>query len=197
MAQPSDDDRTVAAQAPRGGAESALGANALPVGTRLHEFEIVDLIGEGGFGIVYLARDCVRERKVALKEYLPASLASRGPGATVAPTSTRSVETFEIGLRSFINEARLLAQFDHPALVKVYRFWEANGTAHMAMPYYEGRTLKEILRENPEQASEAWLKQLLAPILDALELLHRHRCFHRDIAPDNIQVLASESPVLL
>src|SRR5258705_523201 len=80
MSQPSDDDRTVAAPAIRGGAESALGANALSAGARLHEFEIVDLIGEGGFGIVYLARDCVLERKVALKEYLPASLASRAPG---------------------------------------------------------------------------------------------------------------------
>jgi len=69
----------------------------------------------------------------------------RGPGATVAPTSSRSKETFEIGLRSFINEARMLAQFDHPALVKVYRFWEANGTAYMVMPYYEGTTLKEEL----------------------------------------------------
>src|SRR3954454_3892734 len=100
ISQQWDADRTVAAPAIRGGADCALGANALAAGTRLHEFEIVDLVGEGGFGIVYLARDCVLERKVALKEYLPAALASRGPGATVAPTSTRSVETFEIGLRS-------------------------------------------------------------------------------------------------
>src|SRR5512138_2962639 len=197
MSQPSDDDRTVAAEANRGGAQSALGANALSTGTRLHEFEIVDLIGEGGFGIVYLARDCVLERKVALKEYLPASLASRGPGATVAPTSTRSVETFEIGLRSFMNEARMLAQFDHPALVKVYRFWEANGTAYMVMPYYQGITLKEALRGVETPPDEAGLKRLLAQLLDALEVLHRAQALHRDIAPDNILMLPDGNPVLL
>jgi outer membrane biosynthesis protein TonB len=197
MSQPPDDDRTVAAPAIRGGAESALGANALSAGTRLHEFEIVDLIGEGGFGIVYLARDCVLERKVALKEYLPAALASRGPGATVAPTSTRSVETFQIGLRSFMNEARMLAQFDHPALVKVYRFWEANGTAYMVMPYYQGITLKEALRSAGAPPDEARLKQLLAQLLDALEVLHRAQALHRDIAPDNILILPDGNPVLL
>src|SRR4029079_2400712 len=79
----------------------------------------------------------------------------------------------------------------------VFRFWEANGTAYMAMPFYEGRTLKQILREHPEQASEAWLKRLLVPLLDALTLLHAHQCYHRDIAPDNIQVLDNEAPVLL
>jgi serine/threonine protein kinase len=197
MAQPSDDDRTVAAQAPRGAAESALGANTLPVGTRLHEFEIVDLIGEGGFGIVYLARDCVLERNVALKEYLPAALASRGPGATVAPSSSRDVETFQIGLRSFINEARMLAQFDHPALVKVYRFWEANGTAYMVMPYYEGITLKESLRRAGRPPDEGYLKQLLAQLLDALQVLHRANAVHRDIAPDNILILPTGDPLLL
>jgi hypothetical protein len=197
MSQPSDDDRTVAAEANRGGAGSALGANALSAGTRLHEFEIVDLIGEGGFGIVYLARDCVLERKVALKEYLPAALATRGPGATVAPTSTRSVETFEIGLRSFINEGRMLAQFDHPALVKVYRFWEANGTAYMVMPYYQGITLKEALRGADTPPDETRLKQLLAQLLDALEVLHRAQALHRDIAPDNILLLPDGNPVLL
>src|SRR5262245_25757946 len=195
MSQPLDDDRTVAV--PGGEASSALSGNALPVGTRLHEFEIVDLVGEGGFGIVYLARDCVLERNVALKEYLPSSLASRGAGATVAPTSSRSVETFQIGLRSFINEARMLAQFDHPALVKVYRFWEANGTAYMVMPFYQGITLKEALRREKTPPDEARLKQLLAQLLDALEVIHRAQALHRDIAPDTILLVPDGNPVLL
>jgi hypothetical protein len=194
MSQPLDDDRTVAAGGIRGEAGSALG---LPIGTRLHEFEIVDLVGEGGFGIVYLARDSVLERKIALKEYLPSDLASRGPGETVAPTSTRSVETFQIGLRSFINEARMLAQFDHPALVKVYQFWEANGTAYMVMPYYEGITLKEELRRAQTPPDEIRLKALLAQLLDALEVLHRANAVHRDIAPDNILILPDGNPLLL
>ena len=197
MSQPLDDDRTVAAEAVQGGAGSALSENTLSVGTRLHEFEIIGLIGEGGFGIVYLARDCVLERKVALKEYLPSALARRGPGMTVAPTSSRSSETFEIGLRSFMNEARMLAQFDHPALVKVYRFWEANGTAYMVMPYYEGITLKEALRSAQTPPDEVRLKQLLAQLLDALEVLHRAHALHRDIAPDNLLILPDGNPVLL
>jgi hypothetical protein len=192
-----DDDRTVAAEEAHRGAGSALSANALPIGTRLHEFEIIDLVGEGGFGIVYLARDCVLERKVALKEYLPSALASRGPGMTVAPTSSGSSETFQIGLRSFVNEGRMLAQFDHPALVKVYRFWEANGTAYMVMPYYQGITLKEALQSAEAPPDEIGLKHLLAQLLDALEVLHRANALHRDIAPDNILMLPDGNPVLL
>lgn len=174
-----------------------LASNALPIGTRINEFEITRVVGEGGFSIVYLAFDHTLHRSIALKEYIPSQLASRRGDQTVAVRSAQHQQTFEAGLRSFINEARLLAQFDHPALVKVYRFWEANGTAYMAMPYYEGRTLKDILREHPEQANEAWLKRLLLPLLDALTLLHDHRCYHRDIAPDNIQILDNEQPVLL
>ena len=180
-----------------GTAAPILSSNALPIGTRVHEFEITRVVGEGGFSVVYLAFDHTLHRSIALKEYIPSALASRRGDNTVAVRSAQHQQTFEAGLRSFINEARLLAQFDHPALVKVYRFWESNGTAYMAMPYYEGRTLKQILREHPEQATEAWLKRLLVPLLDALELLHRHRCYHRDIAPDNIQVLENEAPVLL
>jgi len=192
-----DDDRTVAATAGRAPAGAPFSANALPVGTRLHEFEIVGLIGEGGFGIVYLAHDCVLERKVALKEYLPSTLANRGPGQTVTVTSSRNVEIFQVGLRSFVNEARMLAQFDHPALVKVYRFWEANGTAYMVMPYYEGITLKETLRRAGERPDECRLKNLLGQLLEALEVLHGANALHRDIAPDNILMLASDAPVLL
>jgi serine/threonine protein kinase len=111
-------------------------------------------------------------------------------------TSKRHDETFQLGLRSFLNEARLLAQFDHPALVKVYRFWEANSTAYMVMPYYEGATLKQALqRDGPPD--EAKLKALLAQMLDVLDVLHRVDCLHRDIAPDNILLLPGDKPVLL
>ncbi|PKO58902.1 MAG: serine/threonine protein kinase, partial [Betaproteobacteria bacterium HGW-Betaproteobacteria-19] len=171
--------------------------NALPVGTRLGEFEIIGLVGEGGFGIVYLAQDHSLERRVALKEYMPASLASRAANATVSVLSERHRETFEIGRRSFVNEARLLAQFDHPALVKVYRFWEANGTAYMAMPYYDGRTLRDALKGRDGAPDESWIRKVLAPVIDALELIHRENCFHRDVAPDNIMLLRDDRPVLL
>ena len=162
---------------------------ALPRGSRLQEFEIDDLVGEGGFSIVYRARDTQLGRTVALKEYLPASLARRGDGKMVTPHSARHAVTFQLGLNSFINEAQLLASFDHPSLVKVYRFWEENGTAYMVMPLYEGQTLIDWLREHNALVGEAWLRGLLAPLLDALELMHASHCYHRDIAPDNVLLL--------
>ena len=93
------------------------GQQPLPVGTRIEGFEIQDVIGVGGFGIVYKALDPMLERQVALKEYLPASLAQRIPGGAVKVREARHKSTFDAGMRSFINEARLLAQFDHAALV--------------------------------------------------------------------------------
>ena len=187
--------------APAGGPPAASSAgdsgNALPLGTYLGEFELTGVIGEGGFGIVYLAWDHSLQRKVALKEYMPASLASREQ-TTVRVRSARHKDTFDAGLKSFINEARLLAQFDHPSLVKVYRFWEANGTAYMVMPLYEGTTLKDTVREMPAPPDEAWLTNLLAPLTEALAVIHAENCFHRDIAPDNVILLAgSQRPLLL
>ncbi|KQV59207.1 hypothetical protein ASC95_28265 [Pelomonas sp. Root1217] len=174
------------------------GGNALPVGSRQGEFEVIRVLGEGGFGIVYLARDHALERTVALKEYMPAALALRGDSSQVRVRSERHRDTFEAGLKSFINEAKLLAQFDHPSLVKVYRFWEANGTAFMVMPFVEGKTLKETLKEMPEPPREAWLMDMLASLTEALLVLHGEHCYHRDIAPDNIILVAgSGRPLLL
>ncbi len=174
------------------------GGNALPVGTVLGEFELTRVLGEGGFGIVYLAQDRSLHRLVALKEYMPSALAARHGQVSVSVKSERLRETFELGLKSFINEARLLAQFDHPSLVKVYRFWEANGTAYMVMPFYEGVTLKDRLRELESPPDEAQILSLLAPLTEALAVIHAENCFHRDIAPDNIILLAgSGRPLLL
>ena len=172
--------------------------NGLAIGTRLGEFELLKLLGEGGFGIVYLATDHSLQRRVALKEYMPSSLAARAGGSQVQVKSERYRETFEAGRKSFINEARLLAQFDHPSLVKVYRFWEANGTAYMVMPFYEGKTLRDTLRANPHKPDELWLRTLLLPLTEALQVIHAEQCYHRDIAPDNVMMLApSQRPLLL
>jgi hypothetical protein len=201
----SDPDSTVLATQPTATGTSAPppagSSNVLPTGARLGEFEIAGVLGEGGFGIVYRAIDHSLKREVALKEYMPAALASRLPDFSVTIKSEQHRPTFEVGLKSFINEARLLAQFDHPALVKVFRFWAANGTAYMAMPLYEGGTLKQALRARGAPPDEAWLRKLLVPLLDALELLHRADCLHRDISPDNILLVggdrADPKPLLL
>jgi serine/threonine protein kinase len=172
-------------------------ADGLPLGTRLGEFELTGHVGVGGFSIVYLAWDHSLDRRVAIKEYLPASLGKRVAADQVVPRTAGLADTFELGLRSFINEAKALARFDHPALVKVYRFWEANGTAYMVMPFYQGRTLKEVLRESGRKPDEAWLMALLGPLTIALSVIHAEQWFHRDIAPDNIILLAENGKPLL
>ncbi len=182
------------------GTESGFMRHTLPVGTLIGGLEITGLIGEGGFGIVYLAFDTTLQRQVALKEYMPSSLASRAStGHDVSVKSPRYADTFTAGLRSFVNEARLLAHFDHPSLVKVHQFWQANRTAYMVMPYYQGPTLKAHLRELAERGrapDEATLRGWLVPLLDALELMHAEQCYHRDVAPDNI-LLTANGPLLL
>jgi len=172
--------------------------SALAPGTRLGEFELRGLLGVGGFGIVYRAFDHQLEREVAIKEYMPASLAGRTETMHVSLRSRSDAEVFSLGLRSFVNEAKLLARFDHPSLLKVYRFWEANGTAYMAMPVLRGQTLKELRQSaQPVPIDEAWLRRLLEPLLGALEVLHAEGVYHRDIAPDNIEIEPDGHPVLL
>ena len=214
MSSQHDDDGTVirpvplapaiqpAVTSPDPGAEASSAAPddglSLHIGTHLAEFEITQRIGEGGFSIVYLAKDHSLERTVALKEYMPSSLATRVGSTQVQPRSQRYRDTFQAGLKSFVNEAKLLAQFDHPSLVKVYRFWEANGTAYMVMPFYRGVTVKDAIRAMPEPPDEAWLLDLLAPLTEALMVIHAEHCYHRDIAPDNVILLAgSAKPLLL
>ena len=171
--------------------------SALPPGTRLGEFELLRLLGVGGFGIVYLAFDHALEREVAVKEYMPASLAGRTETMRVSLRSQSDADTFALGLKSFVNEARLLARFDHPSLLKVLRFWEANGTAYMAMPVMRGRTVKEVRQSLSSPPEETWLRALLDPLLGAIERLHAEGVYHRDIAPDNIQIEPDGHPVLL
>ena len=173
-------------------------AGLLPVGSRLAEFEITRVIGQGGFGVVYEAWDHALERVVAIKEYLPTSLSTRQQDGTVVPLSERHRETFDLGMRSFINEARLLAQFDHPSLLKVYRFWQERGTTYMVMPFYRGDTLREALVAIPAGVDEAWLIRIMDGVTQALGVMHSANCYHRDIAPDNIILLeGSGRPVVL
>ena len=170
---------------------------ALPAGTRVAEFEVRRLLGCGGFGMVYLAWDHALEREVALKEYMPGTLAGRGTGLQVSVRSSATADTFAVGLRSFINEGRLLARFDHPSLVKVYRFWEDNGTAYMVMPYYPGRTLRKVREGMIVPPGDAVCRRVLDGLLSALEALHREGVYHRDVSPDNILLNDESLPVLL
>ncbi|MDA8453565.1 serine/threonine protein kinase [Acidovorax sp. GBBC 3334] len=171
--------------------------DALSAGARLGEFEVVSLLGVGGFGMVYKAFDHSLLRFVAIKEYMPTALAARAQGQSLWVRSSSHEQSFQAGLASFVAEARLLAQFDHPSLVKVFRFWEANQTAYMVMPLYTGMTLKQARAHMRTPPPEAWLRKVLWSVLGALRVLHDGQTLHRDISPDNIFLQDSGPPVLL
>lgn len=203
-----DDDRTVAQPAPTGPrpttdsspvpAARQDSGNALPLGTYLDEFELRSFAGEGGFSIVYRAWDHSLKRQVAVKEYFPSGMVGRSGGTQVVVRSERHADAFEAGLKAFVKEAQLLAQFDHPALIKVYRFWKANGSAYMVMPFCEGITLRDDWKSKADPPDEMALMTLLDPLTEALGVLHAERWYHRDIAPDNVMLLAgTRRPLLL
>lgn len=175
----------------------ALHVDALPVGTRLGEFEILALLGVGGFGMVYRAFDHSLHRAVAIKEFMPAALVARTDDGSLLARSPADQSAFMAGLKSFVGEARLLAQFDHPSLVKVFRFWEANNTAYMVMPLYTGMTFKQARAQMRTPPPEAWLRKVLWCVLGALRELHDGQTLHRDVSPDNLFLQDIGPPVLL
>ena len=171
--------------------------NALPQGHRLQEYELVRVLGFGGFGMTYLGFDHNLDKAVAIKEYLPADIATRTGDNSVAPQASQFRDDFEWGLGRFLDEARTLARFDHRHIVKVHRFFEAHGTAYIVMEYAEGETLSAFLARKGT-LSEAELKAILYPILDGLDVVHRADFLHRDIKPGNIIIRDEDnSPVLL
>ncbi len=169
----------------------------LPAGTRLRAFEIVSVLGQGAFGITYLARDTQLQRDVAIKEYLPTALAVRDSGTTVTPRSTEHLEEFMWGRDRFLDEARTLARLgNEPSIVRVHEFLKANGTAYMVMALAEGETLQRKLRREGQLASPA-VNALLRPLLDGLEQVHAIGFLHRDIKPANIIIDAEGVPTLI
>src|SRR4249920_1638511 len=162
-----------------------MSANALAAGSAVLEYRVEKLLGVGGFGLTYLATDANLNLKVALKEYLPGEFAARGGDSTVQPRSSTTSESFKWGLQRFMEEARTLASFRHPNIVRVMRFFEANQTGYMVMEFVEGESLQEWIgprRPLPEQM----VLSIAAPLLDGLEVIHRARYLHRDIKPNNV-----------
>ncbi|ORM79370.1 MULTISPECIES: serine/threonine protein kinase [Pantoea] len=171
--------------------------NALPAGYRFNEFEIRDVVGGGGFGIVYRAWDHQLERFIAIKEYMPQSLAVRAADMSLELRGERFQKLFNAGRNSFIQEARLLARFNHPGLLHVLRFWEENGTAYMGTLFYSGMTLKAWQASQSDAVDEAWIRRLLPPLFGAINTIHTAGYLHRDISLDNIQIQDNQLPVLL
>ncbi len=170
--------------------------NALTPGYQLLWYEIRSVLGQGAFGITYLARDTNLKRLVAIKEFLPGQYAMRDQDETIRPVTDEMEERFSEGLRRFIQEARILDQFEHPNIVRITNVFEANNTAYMVMRYEQGVSLKEILIRQ-KFLDEADLLNILFPILNGLEKIHESGFIHRDIKPANIFIRTDGTPVLL
>ena len=144
---------------------------ALAKGTRILWYEIERVLGQGGFGITYLARDTNLDQLVALKEYLPTEIASRAEDGEAEPRSRDDEEPYRRSLQRFLFEARTLSRFDHPNIVRVSSVFEANNTAYMVMRYEQGEVLHDIL-EYRRTIPEAELLSIVLPILDGLSRIH-------------------------
>ena len=170
---------------------------ALPKGHRLEEYEVVRVLGTGGFGITYLAFDHQLDGPVALKEYFPAEVATRAAGGRVASMSPEQREVFAWGLDRFIDEARSIHRFRHPNVVRAHRYVKEHGTAYIVMEYVEGESLQAILDERGRLTADEW-RRWLDPLLDGLAHVHGHGYLHRDIKPANIVIRAADGePVLI
>ena len=170
--------------------------DALPALSRLHWYVVERVLGQGGFGITYLARDTNLDQPVAIKEYLPVDVAARMGDATIRSRSEELRDRYRWGLERFIQEARTLARFDHPNIVRVQSVFEFNNTAYMVMRFEKGMTLSAQL-DRRGTLPERELLRILLPILDGLELIHNAGFIHRDVKPDNIHIGEDGNPVLL
>ena len=170
--------------------------NALQPGYQIHWYRIKNLLGQGGFGITYLAEDTNLQTDVAIKEYFPIGASARGDDRSVRPVSKNHENIYHLGLTRFLDEARTLARFKHPNIVRVFSVFESNGAAYMVMEYEHGQSLSMMLAGH-KTLSESAVLQLLDPILDGLEQVHEQGFIHRDLKPANIFVRADGSPVLL
>lgn len=170
--------------------------NALPPGFRLAEYRIERYLGSGGFGITYSAVDEHLDRRVAIKEYLPKSLAMRDANDRVTVATAEDETAFRWGLDRFLDEARALAHFDHPNIVGVKRFLEAHGTGYIVMEYVDGEPLSEMLKHKPT-LTEPEIREHVLPLAGGLAEVHAAGLLHRDIKPSNIAVRADGVPVLI
>ena len=170
---------------------------SLAAGRMIGRYQVVSVLGQGGFGITYRARDGQLGREVAIKEYLPLALAVRQDGTTVMPRSTAATEDFAWGRDRFVAEGRTLASLQNaPGIVRVFDFLEANGTAYIVMHLVQGETLESRLRRSGVLKA-AEVERILWPLLDGLEQVHDAGFLHRDIKPANILLDPAGNPTLI
>jgi len=169
---------------------------ALQPGSLIGDLQINAILGVGSFGITYLVTDPAIGTRFALKEYLPSAHVSRQDDGSLQPVNEQAAQAFKRGLERFLNEARIVAALDHTNIVKVLRYFEANGTAYFLMPYYQGQALHHLLEAEgnfgPEEA-----RSLMLPLMEGLEYIHARGVIHRDIKPANIYMTDNGEPILL
>ena len=173
----------------------------LPPDTLIGGYRVIRKLAAGGFGIVYLAVDGTGQ-KVALKEYLPASLAAREPGHLMPVVPSEKQSLYRLGLKSFFEEGRALAQIAHPSVVSVLNFFRENETVYMVMNYLEGNSLQDFIvtaRElkRPKVFRESTIRSLFDEVLRGLRIVHQHKMLHLDIKPANIFITEDNKAVLI
>ncbi|MFY7906292.1 MAG: serine/threonine protein kinase [Burkholderiaceae bacterium] len=173
----------------------------LPPDTLVGGYSIVRKLAAGGFGVVYLALD-PQGQQVAGKEYLPASLATRGVGELLPQVQPDKLSLYRLGLKSFFEEGRALAQISHASVVSVLNFFRENDTVYMVMNYLEGASLQDFVitaRELKKQKvfRESTIRSLFDEVLRGLRIVHQHKMLHLDIKPANIFVTDDNKSVLI
>ena len=171
-------------------------SDILQRGDRIGCYRIEEVLGRGGFAVTYLATDENLDVEVAIKEYLPREITQRDDNLRVSARKPEFAEDYDTGLENFAREAKTLARFKHPHIVRVHQVLHANNTAYMVMDFEHGQELGEIM-EKQQSLTEDELRAILFPILDGVEEIHRHGFVHRDIKPSNIYVRHNGSPVLI
>jgi hypothetical protein len=175
--------------------------SSLPPDTAIGGYRVVRKLAAGGFGVVYLALDA-QGQQVAIKEYLPASLASRAPGELLPQVQPEKLSLYRLGLKSFFEEGRALAQISHASVVSVLNFFRENDTVYMVMNYLEGASLQDFIitaRDLKKQKvfRESTIRSLFDEVLRGLRIVHQHKMLHLDIKPANIFVTDDNRAVLI
>ena len=168
----------------------------LAEGFQLENYRILRLLASGGFSFVYLAHD-ENEVPVAVKEYLPATLALRTTESPSPVVPEENLPTFRYGLKCFFEEGRALATLSHPNVVRVINFFRANETVYLVMRYERGRTLQEHIHKKSGPIKEEWLRHTFVQLLNGLREVHSNKLLHLDIKPGNIYVRNDGNPVLI
>jgi serine/threonine protein kinase len=171
----------------------------LPIGHYVKDYQIIAVLGSGGFGVTYKAEDSRNGDIVAVKEYIPGHCAMRLANLNVGPRERSMAETFAKGVDSFLQEAQTLAQFTHPNIVPIKRYFTLpSSTAYFVMPFFEGKTLAELVRESPGgRQNEVEIRIWLEELMKGLKEIHAKGVLHRDIKPENIFVKSHGDPMLI